>query len=54
MKKKKKEWERDVDECEEKINAILKEYNCRIEVDFELGGSVIILDLDNSEYALID
>ena len=42
---KKKLYERDIDECAEKIKQILKEYNCYIEFDIELEA-VIIVDKD--------
>ena len=45
----KKKHERDVDECAEKIEAILKEYNCMIEYDNELE-EVIVVDQDTSQY----
>lgn len=53
---KQKEYERDVDECVDKIEAILKEYNCEIGVyDGDttvptIGIDIDIVDIDTSEY----
>lgn len=52
--KKKSEYKRDVDECDEKIRAILKEYNCQFEVDHDLGGAIILVDNDSKDYVLYD
>ena len=51
---KRAEGVRDVDICHEKILAILKEYNCRIEVDDDLGDSVVVVDKDNYDYVIIN
>jgi len=53
-KMKKKLRERDVDECYLKIREILKEYNCHITTDDDLGGSIVIVDKDNLDYEIID
>lgn len=42
----------DVVECREKIDAILREYNCRIEFDLELM-SVILVDIDTMKFEYI-
>lgn len=52
--KKRSDHKRDVDECDEKIRALLKEYNCRFEVDTELGGAIILVDNDTKDYVLYD
>lgn len=59
MKKIRNKEIRDVDECLEKIEAILKEYNCCIETDEEItmkdgSAGIIVLDIDNHQYALIE
>ena len=43
---------RQVDECEEKIQYLLKEYRCAIDFDEEIKG-VIIYDLDTEEFKQI-
>lgn len=45
---------RDVDECYEKIRLILQEYHCTITTDDDLGGSVVVVDKDNNDYAIVD
>lgn len=55
---KKKRNDRDVDECAEKIEAILKEYNCEIGV-FDEGCKrmnnvdVDLVDIDNKEFVTL-
>jgi hypothetical protein len=38
----------DVEYCLHKISALLKEYNCEIVVDKELGGDCILVDKDTN------
>lgn len=46
---KKQELEiRDIDECKEKINALLREYNCEL-LDPDEGKHVLIWDKDTNE-----
>ncbi len=40
----------DLEECVQKIEALLKEYNCQIVVDRELGGSCILVDKDVGKF----
>ena len=40
---------RDVDECSDKIKQLLKEYNTKLEYDFELG-KVILVNNDTSDF----
>jgi frataxin-like iron-binding protein CyaY len=47
-------YHRDVDECYDKICSILKEYRCEVAIDDELGGSIVIVDKDTSEYVIIN
>ena len=54
MKKKKQEGVRDVDECKEKIEAILREYNCQIGVDRDQDPTEpVLVDLDNQQFEWI-
>ena len=39
----------DIEDCHEKINAILKEYGCTIEYDEEMKD-VVIIDVDTSTF----
>jgi hypothetical protein len=48
MAKKKPEETSDLEECKEKIKAILREYNCRL-TDGEEGTHVLLHDVDTLE-----
>lgn len=43
----------DLNEAKDKIEAILKEYNCRIEVDQELDFKVVIWDIDTKKFEFL-
>lgn len=51
MKRRDKEV-RDVDECLEKIDALLQEYNCKIEFDGEME-CIIVVDDDTLEFVKV-
>ena len=40
----------DVEDCMYKIEALLKEYNCYINFDKELGGKCILVDNDTNKF----
>lgn len=40
----------DVEDCMYKITALLKEYNCEINVDIELGYKCILVDKDTNKF----
>lgn len=43
----------DVEDCTYKISALLKEYNCEIFVDKELGGACILVDKDTNKFEVL-
>lgn len=43
----------DVEDCMYKIEALLKEYNCKIVVDKELGGDCILVDNDTNKFEVL-
>ena len=40
----------DLEDCGYKIEALLKEYNCVIVIDKELGGDCILVDKDENTF----
>jgi hypothetical protein len=43
----------DVEDCMYKIEALLKEYNCKIVAGQELGGDIILVDKDNNRFEVL-
>ena len=43
----------DVEECSCKIQTLLREYNCTIEVDEELNGSIVLVDQDTEKFEFL-
>ena len=43
----------DVEDCLYKIEALLKEYNCEINIDKELDGKCILVDKDTNRFEVL-
>lgn len=43
----------DVEDCMYKIEALLKEYNCKIHIDKELGCKCILVDKDTNKFEML-
>jgi hypothetical protein len=48
MSKRTPETREDIYECREKIQTVLREYNCEL-IDFDEGSCVLLVDLDTDK-----
>jgi len=48
-----KEEIEDLQDCENKIDALLEEYSCYLTVDKELDGAIILVDSDTNKFTRI-
>jgi len=50
----KTKYSREVEECVEKLESILHEYNCVLWIDKQLDGELVVVDMDTREFQNID